>query len=164
MRRVVKVLGSVAGIVLVSLAGMACAGDDDSQADEAGGTATEAGNELTVLLTNWAVEPSQAKVAAGTVRITAMHEMADHGSMSEGGATHQLLVAPLPDGAEPGNNSFGAPIVLNIPDLKPGESQTEEVELEPGRYELACLVLEEMDSMDSLNHYEKGMFAVLVVE
>lgn len=166
MRKSWKVAATAATTVVLLLVAAACGGDDDSPDDgsEVTATGTASGRDLTVVLKNWAVEPSLETIAAGTVRITAMHEMADHGSMDEGGATHQLLVAPLPEGAEPGTSSFGAPVVLNIADLEPGESQTEEVELEPGRYELACLVLEDMDGMDSVNHYEKGMFAVLVVE
>ncbi len=77
----------------------------------------------------------------------------------EAGATHQLVVARLEDGADVGETKFGAP-VLNLADIKVGEEKTGEAVLEPGRYELSCLVVDG----DDVNHYEEGMYALLTVE
>lgn len=162
------------GVGLLPAAAFGCGGDDDEgDATAAQGTATatstdpsrEAPTSITVNLKNWAVEPSATTVKAGTVRFTATHEDEDHGSEhgeAEAGATHQLVVAPLEDGAEIGEGNFGRP-ALNLADIGVGEEKSGEAELQPGRYELSCLVVEEVDGED-VNHYDEGMYALLVVE
>lgn len=58
------------------------------------------------------------------------------------------------EGADIGETKFGAP-VLNLADIKVGEEKTGKAVLEPGRYELSCLVVH---SDDNVNLYEKGMY------
>jgi uncharacterized cupredoxin-like copper-binding protein len=117
-----------------------------------------------VNLTNWAVEPSATTVKAGTVTFRATHEQEMHGGhgAGEAGATHQLVVARLQDGADVGETKFSSP-VLNLADIKVGEEKSGKAVLEPGKYELSCLVVEEVDG-ESVNHYEEGMYALLTVE
>jgi hypothetical protein len=141
----------------------ACGGDDtgESATPDDGGATTPA---VVVNLTNWAVEPSLASVKAGMVSFTAKHAAAhgeEHGA-NEGGATHQLVVAPLEDGASVGEMKFGSP-VLNLPDIEVGGEKSGVAELAPGRYELSCLVVEEVDGR-TINHYTEGMYALLIVE
>ncbi|MBN9492848.1 hypothetical protein J0H33_05815 [bacterium] len=151
-----------AGLAVLTALAVACGGDDDTDATPTrsvadGGSATS----ITVNLKNWAVEPSSATVKAGTVSFRATHEEEAHGGhgAGEAGATHQLVVARLQDGADVGETKFGAP-VLNLADIKVGEEKTGEAVLEPGRYELSCLVVDG----DDVNHYEEGMYALLTVE
>ncbi|MBA4180571.1 MAG: hypothetical protein C0506_08295 [Anaerolinea sp.] len=168
----------VAGVGVMGLISAACGGDDDSPAmggmdmggagtPTAGAAKTAAGaaeSSVTVNLKNWSIEPSSATLAAGTVKFTATHE-AEHGGMAmagQEGATHQLVVLPLPQGAKAGQSKFGAP-VLNLSDIKPGETKTGQAALAPGTYELACLVVEQVDGK-AVNHYEKGMFAQVTVK
>jgi len=143
----------------IPLAALACGGDDDDAA-----TGTADGTTVTVHLTNWAVEPSSTTVKAGRVSFTAIHEEVSHGEhgMGESGATHQLVVARLEDGAEVGQGKFGSP-ALNLADIKVGKKKSGEAVLEPGRYELSCLVVEEVGG-EQVNHYEEGMYALLTVE
>ena len=151
---------SVAILGLLGLVAVACGGDDDDDGDVVGdGTPV---SEVTVNLTNWEMEPSSSTLAAGMVKFTATH-MEEHGAMDmgEGGATHQLWVARLPQGAKAGQSKFESPVV-NLTDIKPGESKTAEAELEPGTYELACLVVEQVNGK-SVNHYEKGMYTQVTV-
>lgn len=152
-----------AGLAMLTALAVACGGDDDADANPTrsvadGGSATS----ITVNLKNWAVEPSSATVEAGEVTFRATHEEDAHGGhgAGEAGATHQLVVARLQDGADVGETKFGAP-VLNLADIKIGEEKTGKAVLEPGRYELSCLVV---DGDDNVNHYEKGMHALLTVE
>jgi hypothetical protein len=149
----------VVGLAAVIALAVACGGDDESKspAPSVGG-----GTSLTVNLKNWAVEPSSATVKAGNVTFRATHEEEGHGGhgAGEAGATHQLVVARLQEGADVGQTKFGAP-VLNLADIKVGEEKTGKAVLEPGRYELSCLVV---DGDDNVNHYEKGMYALLTVE
>jgi uncharacterized cupredoxin-like copper-binding protein len=167
----VRVLMFLASLAIVGLLSAACGGDDDNTGMggmDMGGSATMAsgsdGSSVTVNLKNWAVEPSSKTLTAGKIKFTAMHEM-DHGSTDmagQEGATHQLLVARLADGAKAGQSKFGSPLV-NLTDIKPGESKTAEVELAPGTYELACLVVEQVTGTSG-NHYEKGMYSQVTVK
>lgn len=155
------------------LAGIAigCGPDDDSVEDLSGSPAgtgaaivspsvQAAADSITVSLSNWTLEPSSNTAKAGTVRFKAVHEDVADGSV--GGATHQLVVARLSEGAQIGEANFGPP-VLNLAEIKVGEEKTGEAQLERGRYELSCLVVEEVQGED-ISHYEEGMYALLVVE
>jgi uncharacterized cupredoxin-like copper-binding protein len=165
--------GLTVALVGAALAAAACGGDDDSShgmsssAVHNGPTALPAGSgtpvsEVTVNLMNFSMAPTSRTLAAGKVKFTAVHdEMHAHGA-SEGGATHQLMVARLPDGAEAGQSKFKE-IALNIADVKPGETKVAEAELTPGTYELACIVVEQVKGK-SINHYEKGMYTTIVVK
>lgn len=151
-------------VAVLAFAASACGGEQSDPATPASTTTSEA-DVITVNLKNWKVESSAASISAGAYTFVATHNEDDAGHAhgeDEAGATHQLVVAPLNDGAEIGTSSFGAP-VLNLPDIKLGEQKSGEVTLEPGRYELSCLVVEEVDG-ESVNHYEEGMFALLIVE
>ena len=52
--------------------------------------------------------------------------------------------------------------MVNLADIKPGKSKTAEAELEPGTYELACLVVEQVNGK-AVNHYKKGMYTQVTV-
>ncbi|MBI2765925.1 MAG: hypothetical protein HYX53_08455 [Chloroflexi bacterium] len=158
---------AIAGLVAASCGG---GGDDNTSMggmDMSGATPTMAsgadGSTEMVTLSNWAVEPSSKTLTAGKITFMATHAM-DHSAANmtgQEGATHQLLVAPLPAGAKAGQSKFGAPVV-NLTDIKPGESKTAQVELAAGTYELACLVVEQVNGQ-TVNHYEKGMFTQVTV-
>lgn len=170
-----KIVFLFLGLGLIPAFLLACGGDDGDGNDTAasataqstataGNQSGDAPNSITVNLKNWAVEPSSETAAAGTVTFRATHEEEGHGGhgADEAGATHQLVVARLEDGAEVGQSKFGRP-VLNLADIKVGEEKTGEAVLEPGKYELSCLVVEEVDG-EVVNHYEEGMYALLTVE
>ena len=148
-------------LALVGLVAVSCGGDDDDAApgDQGGAPASD----VMVNLKNWAVEPSSRTLAAGIVKFSALH-VAEHGAMDmagQEGATHQLVVSRLPDGAKAGQSKYGAP-VMNLTGIKPGETKTGEAELAPGTYELACLVAEQVGGK-TVNHYEKGMYTQVTV-
>lgn len=156
MVRILVLTGLLLGVAFV----VACGGEDDGTAPAADGTPVSA---VTVNLTNWAMGPSSGVLKAGEVTFTATHveEHGGHGA-SEGGETHQLLVARLPEGKKGGKGDFGS-TVLNLTEIKMGETKTGEATLEPGTYELACLVVEQVNGK-SVNHYEKGMHSTVTVE
>jgi uncharacterized cupredoxin-like copper-binding protein len=145
----------------VGLVAVSCGGDDgDAATKEPGGAPA---SSVLVNLKNWAIEPSSKTLAAGTVKFTAMHA-AEHGGMhmsGQEGATHQLVVSRLPDGATAGQSKYGVP-VMNLADIKPGETKMGEAKLAPGTYELACLVAEQVGEK-TVNHYEKGMYTQVTV-
>lgn len=113
-----------------------------------------------VQLTNWAVKPSQSQLAAGNVTFKAIHPMEHQGMAmsSEGGATHELIVA-AEDSA--GSGTFGR-VLLKLSDIKPGESKSGSVNLAPGTYELSCQVGEEVPGK-LVAHYAKGMHTTITV-
>jgi hypothetical protein len=146
---------------LMGLTAVACGGNADEEPAAEGGAPA---SEVMVNLKNWAIEPSSGTLAAGTVKFVATHE-AEHGSMDmagQEGATHQLIVAALPGGAKAGENKFRDP-VINLTGIKPGEVTAAEARLEPGTYELACQVVEEVAGK-SVNHYTKGMYTLVTVK
>lgn len=167
-----KVFLPVLGLAMFSVTLAGCGdGDDASEPPNPAATASRSasvsrsGSDISVNLRNWAVEPSQTEIAAGTYTFTATHEEEGHGGdhgAESGGAIHQLVIARLPDGASPGESKFGRP-VLNLTDIKPGEEKSGEAMLEPGRYELSCLVVEKVGGKD-INHYAEGMYTLLTVE
>ncbi|MCC6387231.1 MAG: hypothetical protein IT302_07615 [Dehalococcoidia bacterium] len=149
----------VAGLAALTALAVACGGDNEAPAPSGAGDAS--GASLAVNLKNWAIEPSSATVKAGTVTFRATHKEDGHGGhgAGEAGATHQLVVARLEEGAEVGQTKFEPP-VLNLANIKLGEEKTGKAMLEPGRYELSCLVVDG----DKVNHYKEGMYALLTVE
>jgi uncharacterized cupredoxin-like copper-binding protein len=105
--------------------------------------------EVRVGLSNWAVEPSTDSVAPGEVTFLAVHDE-DHGhGDGEAGETHDLAV--LKKGAD---GSYS--LVARTAAIATGESERLTVRLEPGEYELACDVVEEVDG-EAVSHYVKGM-------
>lgn len=141
------------------LVGVACGGADGDSGMSMDRD-SDGDMSVNVNLKNWAVEPSTTSIPAGKVKFTAMHEMEHHGgmAMTEGGATHELVVA-LEDPA--GSGSFGK-VLLRIADLKPGDSMTKSVDLRPGTYELSCRIGEVVDGK-AVSHYDRGMRTTIKV-
>lgn len=168
MTRIREVLLVGFAALSVTLAG--CGGGAGNEPSDAAGTGSSSsavagtsGTNITVNLSNWAIEPSTTEIAAGTYTFIATHEEghgAGHGT-GTAGATHQLVVARLPDGASPGESKFGSPL-LSLTDIKPGAKKSDVVALEPGRYELSCLIVEKVGGKD-VNHYAEGMYTLLTV-
>lgn len=168
----IKAFLPLVGFAALSVTLAGCGGGDGNEPANAtapGPSSTAvagtSGTNITVNLRNWAVEPTKTEIAAGTYAFTATHEEEGHGGghgAETGGATHQLVIARLPDGASPGESKFGSP-VLNLTNIKPGEDKSGEVILEPGRYELSCLVVEKVSGKD-VNHYAEGMYTLLTVQ
>lgn len=159
-----KSLVSVVSASLIALAvtGAGCSGGGADAGLTPDPAATPA-PVMTVSLTNWAIKPSARVLAAGVVTLTVTHE-ADHGgghAGSEGGAIHQLYLGALMSGTRSGEGKYGPPLV-NLTDIKPGETRSVEVGLRPGTYELGCLVIEDVGGK-KVNHYEKGMHTLVVV-
>ena len=146
----------------VPLTALAC-GDDDSAnmgMNQGGMTVAAADpSAVQVKLSNWAVTPAQAQFKSGKVTFQAVHEM-DHGmdASMDGGATHELIVAAE---TTPGSGKFDK-VVLKLDNLKPGESKTGAVDLQPGTYELSCQVGEVVQGKP-VSHYSKGMHTTITV-
>lgn len=104
--------------------------------------------QLDVDLTEWAVRPATTTVAPGRVRLVAHNR-------SAAGMVHELeVLAVRPDGQK---DPIG-----EVEDVAPGESKSFTVKLQPGMYELACLIAAG-EGGSPVDHYQAGMRATLTV-
>jgi len=87
-------------------------------------------------LTEWSVSPSKGSVAAGVIQFIADNT---------GGETHELAI--LKDGE----------VLAEIEGLSAGHVQAMRIRLEPGEYELACLIVETEPDGTKEDHHELGM-------
>lgn len=157
------VMAALAAAALGLLA--ACGGDDEAATGMTGGHMAGDGHmsamdtppagSIRVGLRNWAVEPAVNSVPAGKVTFWAVHEMEHAHGMNEGGNVHDLQVL-----RKSGDGTWD--LVGQVRNLGMGEAAALELELEPGEYELACTVVEEIGGQ-AISHYEKGMHTPFVV-
>jgi uncharacterized cupredoxin-like copper-binding protein len=104
--------------------------------------------QLDVDLTEWAVRPSTTTVAPGRVRVVVHNR-------SAAGMVHELeVLAVRPDGQKDP--------IDEVEDVAPGASKSFTVKLQPGTYELACLIAAG-ESGSPVDHYQAGMHATLTV-
>ena len=151
----IRTLTLSVSLVMSALLAAGCTSRDDDNQVTAGRA------DLTVELRNWAIVPSTTEVRAGLIKVAAVHPT-DHGAHSSGGGeVHQLVIARLKLGAKDGDGAYEK-LLLNLSDIEMGKTKTGEVRLEPGQYELACLLVEEAGGK-TYNHYEEGMHTTLKV-
>lgn len=145
---------ALVAVVAIGVFGAACGDDDDSdvsgpttvadpepdpEPDPEADPVAEVGDvetRIEVSLTEWDVVPESASVAAGTIGFLAAND---------GSEVHEFVV--LRDGEE----------IAEIEDIAPGDAAFLPVSLEPGTYELACLIRETEPNGEVEDHYELGM-------
>ena len=98
---------------------------------------------LRVELNEWSVHAGKNTVPAGVIQFIADNT---------GTETHELVV--VKNGEE----------LVEIEGLKAGYVQAMRFRLEPGEYELACLLVETEPSGEKEDHYQRGMHVKFVVE
>jgi len=146
----------IAGLAVASAA---CGGDDGDPAAEADPDPVadpdpEAGGDsfdqsVTVRLSEWEVLPSAETVAAGAIRFVAENNGADE---------HELVICENScEGEEEAE-------FAEIENVAPGLVKSFVVKLEPGTYELACLIEETEENGEVEDHYQLGMRHKFVVE
>ena len=150
------------GLLTVFLGSLlaACGGGDNVPTSATTGMPHGATNaapdgSITVQLTNWAVSPATASVAAGKVTFWAVHDMSHAHGIAEGGATHDLQVFRKLAGG-------GMELVGQVNGLKIGQAKALTLDLAAGEYELACNVVEEI-SGKQISHYAQGMHTPFTV-
>ncbi|WP_049999165.1 cupredoxin domain-containing protein [Halococcus sediminicola] len=146
--------GGVASLVaaagLAGCTGGAQTGGNDSGAngsstDGSGsnGSANGSGSgdrKVRVVLKEWRVKPDAKSVPAGNVTFDAVNE---------GHEVHELVVRQ--------RNDDGAYEKLDeVDDIAKGTSKKLRTKLDPGTYELACLIVEEEEG-ETEDHYKLGM-------
>lgn len=96
-----------------------------------------------VVLHEWSVVPNERAVEAGVIQFIADNT---------GEETHELVI--LKDGEE----------LAEIEGLAAGHVQALRIRLEPGTYELACLIVETKPDGTKEDHYKLGMHSPFEVE
>jgi len=116
-----------------------------SQSPTDAGSADETVN---VTLNEWEVVPSSSSVEAGNIRFEAANE--------SGGQIHELAVLRVKE-----DGSFE--VMGEVEDIDPGAAGSVVLDLETGRYELACVIVPG-EAGSTVDHYEQGMHADFTVE
>jgi plastocyanin len=133
------------------------AGDDLQSTDPAddggdspvtrGGNDNPADTTVAVDLTEYAVEPSAVAVAAGNIQFD---------TTNSGDEVHELYVLRIQE-------EGGFDVIGEIEDVEPGASGTIRLQLEPGDYQLACLIVPG-EAGSTVDHYQEGMLTEFTVE
>lgn len=93
-------------------------------------------SSLKVDLTEWSVSPNKESVPAGVIQFIADNT---------GGDTHELVI--IKDGEA----------LSEIAGLRSGHVEALRIRLDPGEYELACLIVESHPDGTKEDHYKLGM-------
>jgi len=113
-----------------------------------GVTLGEADTTVSVKLADFSVTPDKASVSAGRVKFTA-ENLSDS-------LVHELAVLKVKD-----NGSFD--VIGEIEDIPAGDQGSVVLELTPGAYQLACLIVPG-EAGSTVDHYTEGMHTDFLVE
>ena len=113
---------------------------------EAGGSFD---GSVRVQLVEWEVQPDAESIGAGSIRFVAENN---------GNETHELVICA--DSCAEGEVAE----LAEVEDVSAGIVRSFIVDLEPGTYELACLIEETEENGEVENHYELGMRRTIAVE
>jgi len=113
-----------------------------------GVTLGEADTTVSVKLADFSVTPDKASVSAGRVKFTA-ENLSDS-------LVHELAVLKVKE-----NGSFD--VIGEIEDIPAGDQGSVVLELTPGAYQLACLIVPG-EAGSTVDHYGKGMHTDFLVE
>lgn len=102
---------------------------------------------MDVDLSEWAVKPSVQELSSGKVTVTAYNR-------TSANMVHEVAILRL-DGNDKKN-------IKEIEDIDPGKSKKVTLDLKPGQYELAC-VLVPGEAGSTVDHYQQGMHTTLTV-
>lgn len=118
--------------------------------------ADEADETVTVTAVDYAFEPADLEVGAGTVTFEVSNE---------GGEPHELAFlpggdeVPLTDDGAPDEEALADAGAFELEAFGPGQTCAATWELEPGDYTMFCIV----ETPDGVTHYEEGMAGTLTV-
>lgn len=149
------------GSALAMMLTLAACGDDD---DDASGNGDGGGGaSVSVVLSEWIVEPDPTTAAAGSVEFVAKNE---------GGEVHELVVVKgddpdaLPvdeDGKVIEDDLPEGDFIGEIAEFDAGTEETASFDLEAGSYILFCNITEEEDDGTVESHFQEGMVNTITV-
>lgn len=120
--------------------------DGASGAEGATATPEAADTTVTVTLAEYSVEPDAATVPAGSIKFLAKNA---------GKEVHELYLLKVRDA--------GYDVVGEIENLAPGSSGSMTLDVPPGQYRLACLIVPG-EAGSTVDHFKKGMQTGFTVE
>jgi plastocyanin len=135
-------------IELVAGAGATPGSGDATEQPAPGGVAGPADDTVDVGLTEYVVTPDKSAVKAGKIKFVATNTSAS--------MTHELAVLKKKDDGTFENAG-------EIEDIAPGEGGEVILDLAPGTYQLACLIVPG-EAGSTVDHYKEGMHTPFTVE
>ena len=150
MNHATRTLIVVTSTVLLA-AGLAACGADDS-------SATPKDTTITVTLKEWEFVPSAASAPAGMITLEAVNE---------GKEVHELVLfktdlapadLPVDEEGAVDERGEGLELIDEVEDVKPGETKSFMVDLAPGKYVMACNVVENGE-----RHFMNKMYKAFTV-
>ena len=99
-------------------------------------------------LREWAIDPEPGSVEAGAIRFDATNESR--------GIVHELAVIQIQEDGD-------LEVIGEIENLGVGESGSIVIDLPPGHYQLACLIVPG-EAGSTVDHYQEGMWIEFAVE
>ena len=140
--------GGVSTIIEIRAGEGVISATEDDAADDREADASRADATVNVSLVDYAVIPDVDTIDAGTVRFAATN---DSGSL-----VHELAVLTV-------NTDGSLENLGEIEDIAPGEGGAITVDLEPGSYQLACLLIPG-EAGSTRDHYQEGMWTAFTAE
>jgi uncharacterized cupredoxin-like copper-binding protein len=137
----------VSTIIEVRAGGGAAGGETPVQPASPSGEAPAGAAPFAVTLEDHRIEPASDSVAAGQITFTATNASDEH--------VHELYVLRVKDDGS-------KETVGEIEDIDPGTDGEMTLDLAPGNYELACLIVPG-EAGSTVDHYQEGMHAPLRV-
>lgn len=140
--------GGVSSIIEIQAGGDGTPATDDRGDGDRDTDLGPSDTTVTVGLSEWAIDPDTGSVAAGAIRFDAVNESI--------AMIHEVAVIKIQDDGD-------LEVMGEIENLGVGESGSIVLDLTPGDYQLACLiVIGEADS--TADHYQQGMWTEFKVE
>ena len=140
------------GLALVAVSAVAACGSDDSSSSNSDES------KVTVKLKEWEVVPSADSAPAGTITFEAVNQ---------GKETHELVLfktdlapadLPLDEEGAVDERGEGVELIDEVEDVTVGETKSFVAQLEPGKYVMACNLVE-----NGMRHFMNKMYAEFTV-
>ncbi len=142
--------GGVSTIIEIRAGGEGTSSGDDDTSNGSGGDVDLAPSDTTVAvgLREWVVDPETSSVSAGAIRFDATNE-----SLS---MVHEVAIIHVQEDGD-------LEVIGEIENLGIGESGSIVLDLTPGDYQLACLIVPG-EAGSAVDHYQQGMWTEFAVE
>jgi hypothetical protein len=171
MRRMSSVRLALVGLIGMTLLLQGCGGAAESGEDVAASEPASSTDEsevpagdVTVVLSEWIVEPTPTSAPAGELTMVADNQ---------GGEEHEMVVVRADDAADLPTDDDGAVDEAQIPEgdfigeieeFPNGEQRASTFDLATGTYVLFCNITETQDDGEVESHFAEGMHTTFTVE